>query len=82
MNRPNQYNVSIGDILIVPLGAQLERLPITDFNQDFIFASNGIKATGTSYAEAVIRTKTGRYLFGENAEARLSEEGFGGIRIV
>lgn len=82
LNRPNIYNVSKGDCLIVPLGTRLERLDITNFNQDFIFASDGIKTTITSYEEAVIKTKRGEYLFGENAEARLLGEGFGGIRIV
>jgi hypothetical protein len=91
MNRPNQYNVSVGDTLIVPLGKQLARLDIRRFNQDFIFAdngikntaiSNGIKATVTSYEEAIIRTQRGEYLFGEKAEARLFGEGFGGIRVI
>jgi len=83
MNRPNQYNVSLGDRLIVSLGSRLVQLIVINTNDDCILASNETNATGTSYEEAVVlRKRDGKYLIGENAEARFFGEGFGGIRLI
>ena len=79
---PNKYNVVIGDILVVPFGQRLERLPITRADDEGILASNGDYATGTSYEEAVVGKKDGRFFIGKNAKDRLNGEGFGGLRLV
>ena len=82
MTKPNKYNISLGDILIVPLGKCLEWLTIIQLNENNVLASNGVRATGCSYEEAIVRKrKDGGYLIGENAEKRLLNGSFGGIRL-
>ena len=83
MKRPNQYNISKGDILIAPLGKGLSRLFIKDLRENCILAFNDMKITTCSYEEAVVvRKKDNKYFFGINAENRLRNQGFGGIRLV
>lgn len=87
MTTPNQYNVSLGDLLITFLhDNSLVRLIVTETTPEGVSAFRGNLATAISYQEAIIiRKENGTYLIGENAWARLLGElgnGFGGIRLV
>ena len=87
MTAPNQYNVSIGDLLITFLhDNSLARLVVTETTPEGVSASKGNLATASSYQEAIIKKENGTYLIGENVWARLLGElgnkGFGGFRLV
>tara|TARA_Y100000310_G_C20671491_1_gene810531 strand:- start:1593 stop:1850 length:258 start_codon:yes stop_codon:yes gene_type:complete len=79
--RPDCHNVSIGDTLII--SNRLKRLPITSIDFESIVASDEYGSVMRFYEDAVVMKKNGMYLFGEKAEAMISDEkGFGGLRLL
>jgi len=83
MTRPNQYNVSIGDHLIVYLREGLTKLVVINPNHESILAiDEKFRDITVSYEEVVVMKNNGNYLFGELAEAKLLGAGFGGIRVL